>query len=143
MSFWEFDPFDSRVTESIEIQPQPDKGWCDMVSEYYGKGNFRAVLKSHSFIREKKVPVGNLKSRYLSAPEESVNEQGVAAAREIVGVFAGLELRPDHLAPDYSQDLYALITNAADAETGELITGQDDVCLLIPVGQRVIRLTQY
>jgi hypothetical protein len=141
-SFWEFDPLEQRLSDHIEIPPEPDSQWCDFISEYYGKGYFKVSLRADFFIREKIVNVGSALARHLKDPEDLRDKQGVKQAHEFIGIFAGLELQPKLEGQEYNQGLFANLLDVVDVATGEVITGPDDVALLVPVEQRVITLVQ-
>ena len=132
MSSFEFDPL--KDWESLSLPDDPSPGWCDFVSELYGKGDFHLVVTSSSFIRQHYVSQNYGGYKRLNIHQADTDDPNQIHAFE--GVFCGLELRPDiELETEEMQHYtpFARMREVYDSSAGEMVRDQGEYDLLIPI----------
>jgi hypothetical protein len=138
----EFNPLED--TEKLEIPEDPTAGWCDLVSEYYGRQGYKVVVSAESFMRQKPM-AGSMSGHRRFTIEKPLNDSNQDTTHAFYGVFYGLELRPELEVEEMHRYIpFARLGNVVDLNADIEISAGDDSDILIPVrNTRSLLLMRY
>lgn len=120
----------------IPLPEEPDTSWCSILTTAYGRGSYRAVIRTHSFLRLRYPVHGRLK-RYENYTCRGRNGEPA----EIDGLLVGIKLIPDFVDGPYIP--HAVLVDTEQQAVPFWIADHPDQEFLVPLNEVDEQLVVY